>query len=332
MRVVLATGLIWQGELNAEIEDAASELQHASSPRIWLTLLLMSFVYGVLHAVGPGHGKFVVGTWLGSRRARVTQALLLSGWTACVQALSAIVLVIGAAWLSAEGLSNVLSQAESLEIISYALLCVAGLWALWGAVTNADCCFDPAAVRFATTRQRGRDEDNADAGADAIGEEGSAYLGAKLAFMRRDTSPRTSLRSSAGTWRDMPTGISQRAGSNLWTRVRSSTLGQILATGIAAGVRPCVGAIFVLVASVSAHVPWVGIASTFAMAAGVAITVTLVGLFGVSANRLIARAQRRRTLQRVQRVLSITGAVVIITFAGVQIALLLSGTMAASLT
>ncbi|HTJ93375.1 MAG TPA: high frequency lysogenization protein HflD [Pararobbsia sp.] len=354
VRVVLATGIEWQGELNARIEDAASELQNASSPRVWLTLLLMSFIYGVLHAVGPGHGKFVVGTWLSSRRARVAQALLLSGWTAGVQAMSAIVLVIGAAWLSATGLSSVLSRAESLEIVSYALLCVAGLWALWGAITNADCCFDPAAVRLVPSRrdlakrsgwrarnasrvsqgQNDRDSDSADDGEESGAEGRTAYLGAKLSYLRRDTAPSVAL-NLAGVASPSSRFARVPGSQPGWlTRMRASTPGQILATGIAAGVRPCVGAIFVLVASVAAHVPWVGIASTFAMAAGVAITVTVVGLSGVGANRLIAKSSlhHQRRLQTLQRALAISGAVVIILFAGMQIALLLTGTIAPSLT
>ncbi len=330
IRVVLAAGLVWQGELNADIEDAASALRESPTHGMWLTLILTSFAYGVLHAVGPGHGKLVVGTWLGSRRSRVTHALLLSGWTAFVQALSAIVLVFGVAWVSTGGLSMVLPQAASLEFVSYALLCAAGAWALWNAVTRADCCFDPAAIRLprgdtqASTRESGSGFGDL-AGVDDVDDEGrGAYLGARITPIKRSAS--FTARSSAAR-----AGGASRM-SIAFARLRMSTLGQLIATGIATGVRPCAGAIFVLVASVAAHAPWIGVASTLAMGLGVAITVSIVALVGVGANRLISRSQRHRyRLQAAQRVFAIGGAVLIVVFAGTQLALLLFGVTQASL-
>ena len=337
VRAVLAAGILWQGELNADIEDAASALQHGTSARIWATLLLMSFAYGVLHAIGPGHGKLVVGTWLGSRGSRVAQAMLLSGWTATVQALSAIVLVLGAAWLTDAGVSTVLTHAASLEVVSYGLLCVAGLWTLRAAWVRADCCFDPAAIRLVPeTRGKSRqtsarwlagrsigasadarpddgsddDSDDGENGEDSASET-TRYLGANLAARMRAN------------------GSSMRLGP-----ARRPTTTSLLATGLAAGVRPCVGAIFVLVSAVAAQVPWVGIASAFAMAGGVAITVCIVGLTGVGANRLlIGRSMRwRNRAAAAQRGLSMAGAIAITAFAAVQLVLLLTGYVAPSLT
>ena len=40
-----------------------------------LWLLFFTFIYGVLHAVGPGHGKFVVTTWLSTQQAPSSGAL-----------------------------------------------------------------------------------------------------------------------------------------------------------------------------------------------------------------------------------------------------------------
>jgi ABC-type nickel/cobalt efflux system permease component RcnA len=101
---------------------------------------------------------------------------------------------------------------------------------------------------------------------------------------------------------------------------------QIFSTGLAAGVRPCVGAIFVLVAAVAARMPLVGVAATLAMATGVAVTVTLVGLGALGANRLLLRASRYRSrVQTLQRVFAISGALLIVLFAAAQMALLLSG-------
>ncbi|MBU9265393.1 hypothetical protein [Burkholderia gladioli] len=70
------------------------------------------------------------------------------------------------------------------------------------------------------------------------------------------------------------------------------------------------GSIFVLIASVAAHAPWIGIAASFAIAAGVALTVTLFGLGAIGANRFISgRGIHLRTrLQATQRAVAIAGA------------------------
>jgi nickel/cobalt transporter (NicO) family protein len=301
VREVLAAGIVWQGKLNARIEDAAAQLRKDATPRTWLTLLLMSFAYGVLHAIGPGHGKLVISTYLGSRQARVTHAVLLSGWTALVQALSAIVLVVGVASIAKAGVANVLSQAETLEVVSYALLCIAGGWTLWTAVSREDCCFDPTAVELVPKPRLIRRLRAAPM------QHESAYLGARL-----------TLRSRGGA------GFAAARGGPVFS--------QIFSTGLAAGVRPCVGAIFVLVAAVAARMPLVGVAASLAMAAGVAITVTLVALGALGANRILLRASRYRShVQTVQRVFAIGGALLIVLFAAAQVALLLSGYVQPSL-
>ncbi len=115
MRSLLMTAIVWQGRLNARITDAAQQLRHGASPSTWLTLLAFSFAYSVLHAIGPGHGKLVTGAYLGSRATRAAQAVALAGWTAAVQAMSAIVLVFGAAWFAEAGTTNLSATGPDLS-------------------------------------------------------------------------------------------------------------------------------------------------------------------------------------------------------------------------
>ncbi|TCG05901.1 hypothetical protein BZM27_30295 [Paraburkholderia steynii] len=144
-RVVLA-GIRLQARWNARVQDAAARIGHERDPALWATLLILSFAYGVLHALGPGHGKLVVGTYLGSRGARARHAILLSGWTAAVQAASAIIVVMGSILVTRAGAQGILSRAVSLELVSHVLLCVAGSWTVWSIATRRDCCVDPGKV------------------------------------------------------------------------------------------------------------------------------------------------------------------------------------------
>jgi nickel/cobalt exporter len=302
VRKVLVSSIVWQGRLNARMADATEALRRSSAPFTWLTLIGLAFAYGVLHAVGPGHGKLVVGTYLGSRKTRAVEAVFLAVWTAAVQAMSAIVLVFGAAWFAKEGMSNVLSNAASLDIASCVLLCVAGGWTIYTTLAQRDCCDDIGTVKLVPDER---------SMAQPASRDEPAYLGRKLQLHARSSAR-----------------VSRSARSKL------ATPSQILATGFASGVRPCVGSIFVLIAAIAAHTPFVGIAATFAIGAGVALTVTVFGLGAVGANRLIsARGIRIRSkMKTARRVFAIMGALVIVLFGAVQAALILTGYLQPAIT
>ncbi len=342
VRAFVGAWLRVQAGWNARIEDFLGQWSHGASLAAWATLLLVSFGYGALHALGPGHGKLVVSTYLGSRRARVADALLLSGWTATVQALSAIVLVLGAAWLTRAGLMNVIPHAASLETASYLLLCVASTWAIWSNRARNGCCD----TRWAVSLPRGDDTQNGDEGrlrapasAAAAGaasggriwdaghaperEHPGAGEGAYLhTRLRALTLARDGTRSTSSPRRPDARPAAARA-----------RLGQIGTLGLAAGLRPCVGAIFALVTSLASHAPQAGVAATLAMAAGVATTVTLIGIGSVGANRTLARVALRRGLRtpRAARIVALAAIVAILLFSALQLALLLSGISAAAL-
>jgi len=58
-----------------------------------LWLLIGAFFYGVLHAIGPGHGKFIVTTWLGTNNESQTAARVIPVLGSLMQGVSAILFV-----------------------------------------------------------------------------------------------------------------------------------------------------------------------------------------------------------------------------------------------
>ncbi len=140
LRRAVSASIRIQSRLDARLQDILASQRDGTSRLTAWTLIALSFGYGVLHALGPGHGKLAVSAYLVSHRARVTHAVALSAWSACVQTLSAIALVGGAAWLTRAGLSGVLTQASSLDLVSYFALLGVGLWTIWSIVTRRDCC------------------------------------------------------------------------------------------------------------------------------------------------------------------------------------------------
>ena len=66
-----------------------------------------------------------------------------------------------------------------------------------------------------------------------------------------------------------------------------------MAVVFSVGIRPCTGAILVLVFAVTQGLFWAGVAATFAMALGTAITVSAIATIAVYSKKLAIRLARR---------------------------------------
>lgn len=64
---------------------------HQYSGGVWL--LVGAFLYGVLHAIGPGHGKFIVTTYLSTNQESLTAARVVPFLGSLLQGVSAILFV-----------------------------------------------------------------------------------------------------------------------------------------------------------------------------------------------------------------------------------------------
>jgi len=306
LRQWLVAGLVWQGELNRHLQTALSQQRTGRGNAVTWSVILFSFVYGVLHAVGPGHGKLAVGAYLMSRRAHIAHAALLSVWAALVQAASAILLVGGFAWLFHSHMRDLMSYAEKLDLLSYVAMSAVGLWTLWTIITRRDCCDD--VVQLDLTRGAAK----RDHAGDQAGDHAEVYLGQARGMRSK---------GRRGVWR-------QSQDSSGWV------IRQIVLTGLAVGIRPCVGAIFVLLAALANGIFATGIFACLAMAFGVALTVLLVGLASVGVNRAIFShlAAWQRPGEQIRRALALIGALFITVFSLLECAAILLGFTAATLT
>ncbi|MBB5192586.1 ABC-type nickel/cobalt efflux system permease component RcnA [Silvimonas terrae] len=289
VRAVIGQLVVWQSKLNAVLREALQQSrQNGSSTALWL-IVLVSFVYGVLHAAGPGHGKVVIGSYFLTQRARVLHGVALSAWAATVQALCAIVLVGGLAALLGNSSLSILNHAATLETVSYAILGGMGVLMLWRLARGLDTC--------------GCEPDQAQA----------PKAGAMHAPLRRKTAGKG---TGKITYR---AAGSDRAARN-WR--------QMALAGAAVGLRPCTGAILVLIFCLANGIFLTGVLSTFAMAAGVAITVSLISLGAMGVNRLTPAHGRRSGWQRG---LSWAGAGAIALFGVLQTVLLITGIISPTL-
>ncbi|PKQ06187.1 MAG: nickel transporter, partial [Alphaproteobacteria bacterium HGW-Alphaproteobacteria-11] len=96
-------------------------------------LVSISFLYGVFHAAGPGHGKVIVTSWLLADEREVKRGILIAFLSAFAQAITAI-LVVGILAL-ALGMTQ-RATADIVPIVeraSFALIAGVGAWLLWRA-------------------------------------------------------------------------------------------------------------------------------------------------------------------------------------------------------
>src|ERR1700691_2773157 len=71
LRPILAAVVEIQTRMNAAMRAQLLKAREGQSLKPALVIVLSAFLYGVAHAVGPGHGKVVIGIYFLTRRARV---------------------------------------------------------------------------------------------------------------------------------------------------------------------------------------------------------------------------------------------------------------------
>ncbi len=241
--------------LSAKVE-ALSEQQNLANTG-WL--LLLSFLYGVFHAAGPGHGKAVLTTYLLTQPEKLRQGLQLSVLAALLQGVTAIVLVSllvhGLGWLAKEAFASVIY----IEAASFLLVAVLGLLLIIRGLKQLVQARKIAQFKPVTA---------------------AGFAPLQLSATSLSLSP-TALASSACSSCGKTHHIApeQLAGRN-----RLQSLGLVASIGL----RPCSGAVLVLVATNLMGLWWIGVFATLTMAVGTALTVASLAILAVQA-RLLAK-------------------------------------------
>lgn len=82
----------WQRAFNLSLSSSLKSLKQHSDQAGW-SLILVSFLYGAFHAVGPGHGKFILTSYLSLSQTKLPKAIKITLLSALVQGFIAIGLV-----------------------------------------------------------------------------------------------------------------------------------------------------------------------------------------------------------------------------------------------
>ncbi len=253
---LLMQSVVWQKALHQQMAGLLQQVK-AAPQQAGLALMLFSLGYGVLHALGPGHGKVVIATYLATHPARLKSSLKLTFAASLVQggvAIALVTLMLVVLQLSSRQLHQ---SSFWLEKGSFILVMLLGVLLTWRALKRLF-----AAIKAMRPAPALRINSLAPLAADHVH---SAHCGCGH--------------------RHLPSDSELQAGSDWRTQA---------AIVLAMGMRPCSGAIMVLLFTKVIGVFGWGVLSALAMAVGTSLTISMLALLVHYSRRLAVRLSRSR--------------------------------------
>lgn len=259
-----------QRELHRQLAGAMRAVGADGSSAAWW-LIVLSFLYGVFHAVGPGHGKVVISTYLLTQESHLRRGVMLSLAASLVQGVTAIVIVETTVGVLGLTFKRAEATATNFEAVSYGLIALVGVMLV---MTRSRRLFArmkhaPVTSSHQLPQEHGHDHSH---------DEACSHCGHAHGPTRSDIEGPVSLRTLVGV---------------------------ILSVGI----RPCSGAVIVLLGAHAMSLRLAGIGAVLAMSLGTGMTVSLLATLSVYARkaslRLVAILPDRAT--RVATAIDVVG-------------------------
>lgn len=245
---VMMKSILWQREVNQQMSGLLKAV--AENPtKAGGSLLIFSFLYGVLHALGPGHGKIVITTWLATHPSKLKSSIGLTLASSLLQGLVAIALVVVVLTVLQLPARQLHMSSFWLEKGSYALVGVLGLLLCWRAAKKLRALLQKPKFKAFTAHH-----------------VHDAHCGCGH--------------------QHLPTQEQLQSGDD-W-RARLMII-------LSMGMRPCSGAIMVLLFSKVIGVFSWGVVSALAMAAGTSLTITTLALLVHSFRQLAVKLSGNKT-------------------------------------
>lgn len=234
-----------QRALQAPLAGAVRAVQ-AGQPAAWAGLMAICFGYGVVHAAGPGHGKFVIGGYGVARRVPLYRLGAVALAASLAQAGVAVALVYAGVLALGWTRERMVGLAEGLlAAASWGAIALLGLWLVWRGVRGA-----------LRQGQASRAE---------TAQSGDHHHQHSTHDHDHDHGPDCGCGHSHGP------SVAEVAGLTGW-RDTLALIGSV-------AIRPCSGALFLLILTFQMGIGAAGVAGAFAMGLGVAVvTIGVAGL------------------------------------------------------
>lgn len=284
--------VLWQREFNQLISSYLHQVSE-SPVRAGTMLIALSFGYGVFHAIGPGHGKFIITSYLSTHQSQLKASMRLTLFSSLMQGIVAVCAVsIVVLVLNLSSMYFKLSQLWMERVAYVVMLCLGGTWMgqalkkLW----KSNRTFVPQirGIRRATIKQ-------------------SAVQYSHFMPHQRDEHCQC--------------GHQHMLDSQQLAQAQNVKSQLLIILSI--GMRPCTGAIFILFFAYMLNLFWWGIAATMMMSFGTGITLSafalLVQYARQSAVRLGQWYMSPQLAKRMASIVKLMAGVLLILFAFVLI-------------
>lgn len=274
-----------QQKMQRMLAAAVKRLKQGNALGAGLFLAGLSFAYGIVHAAGPGHGKAIISSYVIASEETVRRGILISFLAAGLQGLMAVALVgLMLIALNATGF-QVNAWVKQLETVSYGLVFLVGFYLL---VTELIRLWRRRQTREVAALDHAHHHDHDhDHGHDHDHDcEACGHI----------------------------VDARELAGSLSWKK--------LAAVVVSVGIRPCSGAVLVLIFALTQGLFWAGVAATFAMAFGTAITVAFLATLALVSREVTLRLGSRnaRWVDGVWTICAIGGALLVMSIGGLLFA------------
>lgn len=250
----------------------------AGQPAALSGLLAVCFAYGFFHAVGPGHGKLLIGGYGAARQVGAVRLSVVAVASSLAQGATAVLLVGIGVWVAGWTRERMTDLADRLFApLSFVVIALVGIWLVWRGARGL-LRLRAAAAHEDHVHHHPHDHAPDDATCATCGHA---------------HAPSPEALAQATGWRDI-----------------------VLLIG-AVAIRPCTGALFLLILTAGAGIFWVGILGTIAMALGTAAVTVAVAVAAVTLRGgLLAAAADNATLRLAHPVLELTVGLAVAWIAG----------------
>ncbi|MGI9876085.1 nickel/cobalt transporter [Vibrio chagasii] len=282
---LVISSIQWQREVNSELADLLYEAK--SNP--WGAgsyLIGFSFIYGMLHSLGPGHGKVIVSTYLATHPTKAKASLVLTIVSAFLQALVAILLVSILLWGFSASMRMVNDKANMFVSLSFALVAVVGALISWKALRNIYRSIRKPKLKVKAITTLAADTSSSISVQSAMALRSTAPAGSIM------LNPSNALQPAEHAHADhshTDCGCGHQHVADADAINKASTLREYAGIIVTIGVRPCTGAIMVLLFANMVGLYWMGVVSAFAMAIGTAFTTSTIAIMTLTGKNLVKR-------------------------------------------
>lgn len=214
--------VFWQHQLREKMSLLLRKAKSEKKLMPILLLALFAFLYGVIHSVGPGHGKAVALSYILTCKPKLSQSLIFGNLVALTHGFSGIFLVLSVKFILHTSITGSLDSVTYItQIISFSLISLMGIAIVIKSLHNW--------------------------------------------FKKKSTEARKQ------TW----------------------LFASPFTTAFAVGLIPCPGVVMVMLFAISLNLTGLGVILGFCIAAGMASTITLIVIAGMSGKSAILKLSNR---------------------------------------